>query len=197
MRPLCPGEHVLPGHRRLFSRGRGCRRQLHRFGPHDFEPGAPNLTAWPISPKDRGTREELWQLGESIFGLKNGCRGNRVMRREGPENGTDPSGFGGGKAFLTLGTQGTGATIADASRIQQTVRTIALRSAFLRRERVVGGTKERAISLKGKSGSWKATGKGSACPLRGPILHRSRWRLRGSQFSGGSRWRLECGSKFG
>jgi hypothetical protein len=37
------------------------------------------------------------------------------MGSDGPEHGTDPSWFGGGKAFLTLGTQGTAATITDAS----------------------------------------------------------------------------------
>ena len=196
MRPLCSADHMLPAHRRLFSRGHGCHRQLHRFGPHDFEPGAPNVTAGPISPKDRGTWQETWELGESVFRLEKGCRGNHLIGRDGPENGTDPSWFGGGRAFLTLGTQRTCATITDASRIQQTVRTIALRSAFLRIERMVGRTKERAIRLKGKSGSWEASRKGSACPLRGAILHSSRWRLSGSRLDGGSRGSIECGSKF-
>ncbi len=121
----------------------------------------------------------------------------RGRGRDGPENGTDPSWFGGGKAFLTLGTQGTGAAIAEASRIHETVGPIPLWSAFLRIERVVGGATQGPVRLKRKSGSWKATGKGGAGPLRGAIRHRRRRRLRGNRRDGGSRGSLSCGSKFG
>jgi len=41
---------------------------------------------------------------------------------------------------LTLGTPLASAAIADAGRVQQTIRAIALWSAFLRIERMVGGT---------------------------------------------------------
>src|SRR5438270_91742 len=84
----------------MSSRGHGCHRQLERFGPHDFETGAPNVTAGPICPKDRGTWQETWELGESVFRLEKGCRGNHLIGRDAPENGTDPSWFGGGRAFL-------------------------------------------------------------------------------------------------
>ena len=95
----------------------------------------------------------------------------RWRGRDGPENGTDPSWFGGGKAFLTLGTQLAAAAIADAGCIQQPVRAIALRAAFLRIERMIGGAKQASIRLRDKSRSWKATRKRSACPLRGTIHH--------------------------
>src|SRR5437016_3189364 len=65
------------------------------------------MTAGPIPPQDRATRQETCWLRQSLFRLENGCSRTHLMRRERPENGTDPSWFGGGKAFLTVGTQRT------------------------------------------------------------------------------------------
>lgn len=63
MRPLCSGDHVLPGHLSLFLRWQcDSHRYHHGFGPHDFEPGAPNVRAWPISPQDGAMRKGLWRL---------------------------------------------------------------------------------------------------------------------------------------
>ena len=53
----------------------------------------------------------------------------------------------------------TGATITDASGIQHTIGAIALRSSFLRIERMIGGTEQIAIRLERKSRSWKPTRK--------------------------------------
>ena len=47
----------------------------------------------------------------------------------------------GGRAFLTLSAQLASAAIADAGRIQQTIRAMAFGPAFLRIERMIGGTK--------------------------------------------------------
>src|SRR5947209_8031437 len=139
MRPLCSGEHLLLARLGLFVRWRGPHRHHDRFGSHDFEPVASELTARPISPQDRVRWESRWQLGERRRRSEKWYRGSQLRGSDGPENRTDPPWFAGGKAFLTLGTHRTGATIADASGIQQTVRAIALRSAFLRVTRMIGG----------------------------------------------------------
>lgn len=91
---------------------------------------------------------------------------------------------------MTLGTQGASATSADASSIQQTERAIALRPSFLWVERMIGATEQGSIELKGKSRSWKATSKRSACPLRRAIPH-SRNRL-----GGGNRLGLQSRGEF-
>src|SRR6266700_6302444 len=115
------------------------------------------------------------------------------MSRKRPENGTDPSWFAGGTAFLTVGAQLASTTIANASCIQKPVRPIALRSAFLWIERMVSGAEKRTVGLREKCRSWKATGKRRACPLRRSIFHGR------SGLDGGSRLadrsRLTGGSK--
>ena len=63
----------------------------------------------------------------------------------------------------------TGATITDASGIQQTRGAIALGSSFLGIERMIGGTEQIPIRLERKSRSWKATRKRPLCPLRGAV----------------------------
>jgi hypothetical protein len=77
--------------------------------------------------------------------------GNRRRSRQRKENGTDPSGSKGRTAFLALSTQWASTTITDAGRIQHPIGAIALRSAFLGKETVIGGTKESAIGLRCKS----------------------------------------------
>ena len=63
----------------------------------------------------------------------------------------------------------TGATITEARGIQHTIGAIALRTSFLRIERMIGGTEQIAIRLERKSRSWKATRKRPLCPLRRAI----------------------------
>src|SRR5947209_7594955 len=107
MRPLCSGDHLLLARLSLFLRWHGSNRHHHRFGSHDFEPVAPDLTTRPISPKDGVRWESRWQLGERRRRLENWCRGSHLRGSDGRENRTDPPWFGGGNAFLTLDTQGT------------------------------------------------------------------------------------------
>jgi len=81
---------------------------------------------------------------------------------------------------------------------------IALRSAFLGIERMIGGTEQASIRLRCKSWTWKASRKRSACPLRRTRdlgnwhwLGNGRW-LDGWRWLGG--WRglcLKSRSKFG
>lgn len=87
------------------------------------------------------------------------------MGRERPEHRTHPSRFGGGRAFLTLSTQGAASTMADASGIQQTIRAIARGSAFLWIERTIGGTEQASLGLQRKSRSWKAGSQTKGVPI--------------------------------
>jgi hypothetical protein len=114
-------------------------------------------------------RECVSRFGERLRRGDGGCRGNGFVRREREDHSTDPSRFAGGRAFLTLSTQLASAAIADAGRIQQTIRAIALRPPFLWIERMIGGTEQTSIRLKRKSRSWKATRKRPLCPLRRAI----------------------------
>ena len=91
----------------------------------------------------------VWQRGQSphITGQhaggggwsEHGCRGEHLVGKDRPENGTDPPGFDGEKIFLTLCSHKAVATITNASSIYHTQRAIALRSSFLWVERMMGG----------------------------------------------------------
>src|SRR5205823_1370978 len=144
------------------------------FAPYHIEPVAADLTAWPVPPKDRSMRECVSRFAERLRRGDGGSRGNGFVRREREDHRTDPSRFAGGRAFLTLSPQLASAAIADAGRIQQTIRAIALRSAFLRIKRMIGRTEQASIRLKRESRSWKATCKRPLCPLRGAIHRRRR-----------------------
>jgi hypothetical protein len=50
------------GHRLWW--GRDSHRDPHGFGADHFEPGAPDLTAWPILPKDWLGWQGIVRLGE-------------------------------------------------------------------------------------------------------------------------------------
>ena len=169
--------------------------QGNPFGPHHLHPSPSELTPGPISPKDRGTRGRFRHLWGRLGCCLKRWRGTRLMSCDRPENRTDPSGFGGEQAFLTLGTQITDTTIANASSIQKTIGAIPLWSAFLRIKGAVGRTTQRPIRLKRKCGSWKAISKRGACPLRGTILDNRRRFFSVSRFfaAGG----LDCWSEFG
>ena len=155
MSPLCPGNDRLAGHQRWFLRWRG----LHHddcFAAYHVEPMATDLTTWPILPKDRSMREDLYWFRKRLRRSNRRCRGKSLVRREREDHRTDASWFAGGRAFLTLSAQLASAAIADAGRIQQTIRAMALRPAFLRIERMIGGTKQASIRLKRESRAWKA-----------------------------------------
>ena len=87
MRPLCSREYVLPAPLSLFFLWRACHRQHHGFGSHHLEPGAPNVRAWPITPKDGAMSKWRGLRYERFRWLQKRCRGNGLGRRDGPENG--------------------------------------------------------------------------------------------------------------
>src|SRR6266702_3172235 len=171
MSPLCPGEDVLVGHQGGFLRGSGPHH-CYGFAPEQREPVAADLTAGPVPPKDRSMRECVSRCGQRRRRGDGGCRGNGFVRREREDHRTDPSWFAGGRAFLTLSAQLASAAIADAGRIQQTIRAIALRPTFLWLERMIVRTEQASISLKRESRSWKASRKRPLCPLRRAIHQR-------------------------
>src|SRR5437016_544888 len=129
---------------------------------------ATDLTTWPILPKDRSMRQDWYWLRKRLRRSNRRCRGNSLVRREREDDRTDSSWFAAGRAFLTLSAQLASAAIADAGRIQQTIRAIALAPAFLRIERMISGTKQASIRLKRESRAWKAPRKRPLCPVRGP-----------------------------
>ena len=77
--------------------------------------------------------------------------------------------------------------MANASSIQDSKGAITLWPALLRVERTIGGTAQRPIRLRDKSGPWKATREREARPLRRTILRRRRMFLRRRRFNGRSR----------
>src|SRR3989454_11437938 len=134
MSTLCAGHQVLVGPCGPIL-GRSCSQgHVDGFGAYHFQPVAPDVAAWPIAPNHRGTRGWLkW--------CENGWRGEHLLGRDRPENGTDPPGFDREKGFLTLCSHKAVATITNASSIQHTQRAIALRSSFLWVERMIGGAR--------------------------------------------------------
>ncbi|WP_201381682.1 hypothetical protein [Ktedonobacter sp. SOSP1-52] len=146
MRTLSSGHHVLLGSVDQFRRRLGFQSHHDCFGADHFEPVPPNLAAWPITPQNRVDRKSFDQVRARLRWTENwrGC-GER------PENGIDPSRFDAGFAFLTLRSQFARTTIADAGSLQQPVRAIVLRPAFLWVERVIGGAEQTAIRLRSKS----------------------------------------------
>jgi len=69
--------------------------------------------------------------------------------------------------FLTLDTQGTGATVSDAGSIEHTHRSIVFGASLLRIERGALPTTQRAISLEEKVVSSQASYARGTRPLRG------------------------------
>lgn len=142
--------------------------QDHRFATDDFEPGSPDATAWPVAPEHGGQR---WRMGPGFRWM--GDRWGRGI--EWPEHGAHPSWLERGAAFLTLCTQGAGATMADARSVQHSERAIALGTPLLEIERMVGRTAQGAIRLRSKCGAWKSMRKRDPCPLERTVDDR-RWR---------------------
>src|SRR5205085_2122458 len=108
---LCPGEDFLRGGGDWRVPRRGGALQANRFAAYYLQPCSSDATAWPIFPQHRSTRERrrcVFERGRNI----RECGGER------PQHRTHPSRFDTGMAFLTLRTQRTGATMADARRIE-------------------------------------------------------------------------------
>ena len=197
MRALCSGDDMLVSQTGVSFGWWRSHRQENRFGSHHLHPSPSELTPGPIPPKDRRTRGRFRHRWSRVGCCLNRRRGTRLRGGDRPENRTDPSGFGGGKAFLTLGSQATAAAIADASGIQQTVRAITLGSAFLWVERMIGGTEQASIGLKRKSRPWKAGSPRRACPLSRAIQHSRSLLGDGSLLDRGSLRGLENWGEFG
>lgn len=121
----------------------------------------------PVFPEDRmrkrsRRRNPWWRWG--------GIRGRR-RGRERPIHRTDSSRFEGRHRFLALRTQRAAATMAQAGGIQDTQRAIALRTALLWIEGMIGRATQRPIGLQHKGGTGKAPGKRRMGPVRRSILH--------------------------
>jgi len=172
MSALGSGENGWTSGHRVIWRRRCSPGQGNGLGPHQSDPTPSELTTWPILPKQWETRDEIRRLWGRLRQRENGCGENRLKRGGWPENGADPTWFRGVNAFLTRRPYGAGPAIPDASRIQHPVRAIALWSAFLWIQRMIGRTEKRPIRLRGKCRPWKAAGKRCACPLRRAIHHR-------------------------
>lgn len=171
----------------------GTTCQANRFAADDLEPGSSEATARPVFPEHRCQRRSL----------SRGRQRRRSIREDGlqgPQHGAHPSRLEAGTGFLTLRSQGTAATVTDASSIQDPKRAITLGSALLWVEGTIRRATQRPIRLQAKSGTGKACGKRRACPLRRSILN---WRwgvLRRDGFDGRS-WldgqRRRIGQGFG
>ena len=170
--PLSPRETPMGA----LGSGEDCRRgwdqyscwssgtQANSFAANDLEPSSSKMATRPVFP-------EHWSKRECLRRLWPRRRGIRVDGMEGPKDRTHPRRFDAGPAFLTLSSQGTGATMADASGIQDPKRAIALRSVLLWVEGMISRAAQRPICLQGKSGTGKATGTGRMGPLRRTILN--------------------------
>src|SRR5437870_3256785 len=132
MSTLCASHHLLVGPCGPIMRRSYSHDHVDGFRAHHFEPVTPNVAAWPIAPYQRGTRTWLRCFEQR-------CRGEDLVGRDRPENGTDPSRFDREQVFLTLCSHKAVATVANASSIHHPQRAIALGSSFLWVERMMGG----------------------------------------------------------
>src|SRR5260370_5204963 len=144
MRALSSGQGWRDLHRGRRRIGRDGAFHPDGLAPDNFEPGAPDSTAWPISPEDRSKRK----LGRR-FSLRR--RGIRARSVEWPQHRTHSSGFKRGAALLTLCPQRTGAAMADACGIQDPQGATTLGTPFLGIEWMVGGATQHSIRLWSKS----------------------------------------------
>src|SRR5712691_4774982 len=99
MSPLCPGNDRLAGHQRGFLRWRGLHHD-DGFAAYHVEPMATDLTTWPILPKDRSMREDLYGFRKRLRRSNGRCRGNSLVRREREDHRTDSSWGARWKDFL-------------------------------------------------------------------------------------------------
>jgi len=102
----------------------GTPCQPNRFAADDLEPCSSQATARPVFPQHRSKRKG----GRGAFERGRSIRGEGF---EWPQHGADPSRLDAGTTLLTLSPQGAGATMADASGIQDPYGAISLGSALL------------------------------------------------------------------
>lgn len=144
MSTLFAGNHGPIGLCSPIERWRRPQRHSHCFGSHHTQPVPPDVTTGPIAPQH-------WRKCGWFRRCENRCIPSHLVGRDRPENGTDSPGFDREKIFLTLRPQKAVATITNASGIQHAQRPIALRSAFLWVERMIGRAEQASIRLRCKS----------------------------------------------
>jgi hypothetical protein len=131
VRALRTGEDHLRDGRRS---GAGQQAHLDALVSHELDTGAPMLSPAPIPPEER-----------------------RIPNHERMQEHTHLARLFGGAALpLTLLTQRTGATTANARRIHDTQTPIGLSAALLGRKRWPCWTPERPVGLERKVGSGEA-----------------------------------------
>src|SRR5258708_2424002 len=172
MRSLCTGQ----GRRSEIRAGREplLSLYLHTLGTQQLSAHPSMVPTTPISPEQgRGTD-------------------NKGMQEH-----TDLARLGGSAALpLTLFPQGTGATTADAGRIDHTQAPVGFSAPLMRDKWLVGRTAQRAIGLESKVSPGEAAlfpGKGYFCwpvSLRGRRRERLFWRRQESRSKLGGAHRI-------
>src|SRR6266567_6067995 len=113
MRPLCARDEGGVSRRGRMGWCLLSHRSFHGFGPHDFQPMAPDLTPWPISPTPWRTRDRLKPPLGTLTSGGTTCTG--LIDRDGPETSADPWWVVRGTTFLRLCTPVAHAAIPNAS----------------------------------------------------------------------------------
>ncbi len=189
--PFCPGESPMStlctgferrGMRlRVNGRFRGLNGDQHGLRSQELDKGPSDLTAWPIAPAHRlsrnrrggwylfSRRRRLVRLGDR----RSTCwRGGHRRCGARPEHGTHPSRLERRARFLTLFAQRTGAAMANAGGIQHAQGAVTFWPTFLHKERMACWAAQRPIGLRGKHGTRKPMRKGGSRPVRWPV---GRW----------------------
>ncbi len=173
--PLFPGEtpmRALGASQDALRRGGAVRRlglgeagQTNGFAADHFQPSSPDATTGPVFPQHRSKRQPCRRVGGR-------GRSSRRGGGERPQHRTHPPRLEALPTFLTLHTQRTGATMADARGIQDQASEPSRSS---RRSWGYSGRSAghgiRPIWLRSKSGAGKASRKRRTCPLGRTILN--------------------------
>lgn len=186
-KPFFPAESPMSTLGAGFERWSGRLRMKERFrGPNGdqdglrsekLDEGPSELTAWPIAPAHRLSRNGkrgwcLFRRGRRLVRLGNrrrSCWGGKSRRRgTWPEDGAHPARLLRGSRLLTLFAQGTGATRANAGCIQHAQRAVALRPPFLQIQRMACRATERSIGLRRPCRTGKSMRKGGLRECRWP-----------------------------
>jgi len=139
MRTLRAGENLWRRLDERFGQAGRISDDVQSFGADHAQKVPPDLSAGPIVPQDGEEGKPIGRMRKRSRWVEQGGRRRSQRGDHWPEDRADPSGLAAGRAFLTLRAQLAGATIPDASGIQDPKGAIALWSAFLRVQRVMGG----------------------------------------------------------
>ena len=181
MSTLCTGFERRGMRLRVNGRFRGLNGDQHGLRSQELDKGPSDLTAWPIAPAHRlsrnrrggwylfSRRRRLVRLGDR----RSTCwRGGHRRCGARPEHGTHPSRLERRARFLTLFAQRTGAAMANAGGIQHAQGAVTFWPTFLHKERMACWAAQRPIGLRGKHGTRKPMRKGGSRPVRWPV---GRW----------------------